>query len=129
MVIDTSTSYPPQVVAAAARLGTAGVHLLDAPVSGGRAGAEAASLWANSTVMGVKAPQIMARAFDKPIGTVAVQRKDLHYINRSMADLGIELPFSPQLMVRGHAALDQIALVHLFEERAGLTIEPKPTAP
>ncbi|MFN0029887.1 MAG: NAD(P)-dependent oxidoreductase [Acidimicrobiales bacterium] len=213
IIVDTSTSYPPQVVAAAARLAALGVGLIDAPVSGGRAGAEAATLsimcggptavldavrpvlealgqrithlgeapgsgsyaklvnqifvsihfaavaegltfaakagldlerllpalqagWANSTVLGVKAPQILARAFDKPIGTVAVQRKDLDYITRSMADLGIELPFSPQLlamydelMARGDAALDQIALVHLFEQRAGLTIGTTPPTP
>ncbi len=210
IIIDTSTSYPPQVMAAATRLAALGLHFIDAPVSGGRAGAEAATLsimcggpsavlesvrpvlqalgqrithmgetsgsgsyaklvnqifvsihfaalaegltfaakagldldrllpalqagWANSTVLSVKAPQIMARAFDKPIGTVAVQRKDLDYITRSMADLGIALPFSPQLLAmydellaRDQGALDQIALVQLFEARAGVIIQPTP---
>lgn len=44
VVVDTSTSRPEIVVRAAARLYERGVDFLDAPVSGGRAGAEAGTL-------------------------------------------------------------------------------------
>ena len=84
--------------------------------------------WANSKVLNVKAPQILARDFS-PVGTVAIQHKDLSYVTKSMADLGIELPLSPQieamyaeLIDRGEGQLDQMALVHLFEEMAGVEV-------
>ncbi len=206
LVIDTSTNYPPASVEAARRLAEHGIEFIDAPVSGGRAGAEQATLsimvggpdatvararpvleaigqrithlgpqvgaggygklanqifvsihfaaiaeglvfaakagldieqlvgalqagWAQSTVLGVKAPQILARAFDQPVGTVAVQAKDLRYITESMVDLGIELPLSPlllgwyeQLLAEGKAGLDQIAIIELLERVAGVTV-------
>lgn len=207
VVIDTSTNYPPASAACAQRLAAVGIEMLDAPVSGGRAGAEAATLsvmvggsaatlargravlqaiggrithlgeqvgaggygklanqifvsihfaavaegltfaakagldieallpalqagWAASTVLDVKAPQILDRAFDQPVGTVAIQHKDLSYVVASMTDLGIELPLSPlllamyeQLLAAGKGALDQISLVELFEARAGVTVQ------
>lgn len=212
VVVDTTTGYPPASAAAAARLATQDVGFLDAPVSGGRAGAEAGTLsimvggpaatleraqpvldvigartthlgeavgaggygklanqifvsvhfaaiaegltfaaragldveqlvgaleagWANSTVLGIKAPQILDRAFDRPIGTVAIQHKDLRTIVASMADLGIDLPLSPmllgmyeELLAEGKAGLDQIALVELFERRAGTVVQRRPVS-
>lgn len=205
-VIDLTTNYPPTSIAIAGRLAGQGVDFIDAPVSGGRAGAEGGTLsimcggaeavfqrclpvlealgkritlmgeqvgaggyakltnqifvsihfaavaeglvfaakagldlrklvpaleagWANSTVLGVKAPQVLARDFS-PIGTVAVQHKDLSYITRSMADLGIELPFCPQiqamyekLIAEGKAGIDQMALIQLLEEQAGVEVK------
>ncbi|MEZ5261957.1 MAG: NAD-binding protein [Acidimicrobiales bacterium] len=86
--------------------------------------------WASSTVLGVKAPQILDRAFDRPIGTVAVQHKDLRYINDTAAELGMELPFSSrllgmydELLAEGKAGLDQMALIELFERAAGVTVQ------
>lgn len=207
IVVDTSTSVPTRSAEQAARLAERGIDLLDAPVSGGRAGAEQATLsimvggpaatlerarpvlealgsrithlgaavgaggyaklvnqifvsihfaaiaegltfaqragldveqlvpalqagWASSTVLGVKAPQILDRAFDRPIGTVAVQHKDLRYINDTAAELGMELPFSSrllgmydELLAEGKAGLDQMALIELFERAAGVTVQ------
>ena len=82
--------------------------------------------WANSMVLNVKAPKVLARDFT-PVGTVAVQHKDLTYITRSMADLGIALPLCPQiqglyeqLIAQGKAGMDQMALIELFEAQAGV---------
>ncbi|MEZ5232541.1 MAG: NAD-binding protein [Acidimicrobiales bacterium] len=90
--------------------------------------------WASSTVLGVKAPQILDRAFDRPIGTVAVQHKDLRYINDTAAELGMELPFSSrllgmydELLAEGKAGLDQMALIELFERRRRHRATPQPT--
>lgn len=204
--VDMTTNYPPVSVALAKTLTAQGIDMLDAPMSGGRAGAEGGTLsimcggpqavfdrcrpvleamgkritlmaefvgaggyakltnqimvsihfasiaealvfaakagldmnklipaleagWANSTVLNVKAPQILARDFS-PIGTVAVQHKDLSYITRSMADMGIELPFCPQikalyerLIEQGKAGIDQMALIQLFEDMAGVEVK------
>jgi len=85
--------------------------------------------WANSTVLNVKAPRILARDFT-PIGTVAVQHKDLNYITRSMEDMGIDLPFCSQikamyeeLIEQGKSGVDQMALIHLFEKMAGVEVK------
>jgi len=85
--------------------------------------------WANSTVLNVKAPQILARDFT-PVGTVAVQHKDLSYITRSMEDMGIDLPFCgqikamyEQLIDQGKSGIDQMALIHLFEAMAGVEVK------
>ncbi len=85
--------------------------------------------WANSTVLGVKAPKVLERDFT-PVGTVAVQHKDLSYITRSMDDLGISLPFSNQLremyaelIEQDKAGIDQMALIHLFEDMADVEVK------
>ncbi|MCC6434180.1 MAG: NAD-binding protein [Acidimicrobiales bacterium] len=212
VVIDTTTSVPVRAAEQARHLAERGIAMLDAPVSGGRTGAEEATLsimvggpsatlerarpvlealgrrithlgeavgaggygklvnqifvsihfaaiaegltfaqragldveqllpalqagWADSTVLGVKAPQILDRAFDRPIGTVAVQHKDLRYINDAAAEFGMSLPFSgallglyDELVADGKSALDQIALIHLFERAAGVTVQRRPSA-
>lgn len=204
--VDMTTNYPPVSEALAKRLAGDGIDMLDAPVSGGSAGAEAGTLsimcggapgvfdrcrpvfeamgqritlmgesvgaggyakltnqimvsihfaslaealvfaakagldmkklipaleagWANSTVLNVKAPRILARDFT-PVGTVAVQHKDLTYISRSMEDMGIDLPFCgqikamyEQLIDQGKSDIDQMALIHLFEKMAGVEVK------
>lgn len=114
------------------------IHLAsvaEALVFASKAGLDVAKLvgaleagWANSTVLNVKAPQILARDWT-PVGTVAIQHKDLSYVTKSMADLGIELPLSPmieamyaKLIERGDGQLDQMALIQLFEEMAGVEV-------
>lgn len=203
---DHTTNYPPTSIKVAGLLAERGVQMLDAPVSGGRGGAEAGTLsimcggpraafdrlqpvfeamgqrmtllgeevgaggyaklanqimvsihfmaiaeaftfaakagldmnelvpalqagWANSTVLGVKAPAILARDFS-PIGTVTVQHKDLTYITRAAEAMGLELPFCPQikrmyetLIEQGKGGIDQMALIQLLEAQAGVEVK------
>ena len=197
--VDTTTSFPAASQRVAEQLGTRGVAMLDAPVSGGRKGAEEAELsimvggpaavfercrplleamgkritlmgeevgaggyakltnqimvsihlasvaeaftfarkagvdleklvpaleagWANSTVLNVKAPKVLANDYT-PVGTVRIQHKDLSYVRRTASDLGMELKLCPQieamyeeLIASGQERLDQMALIQIWEQ-------------
>lgn len=203
--IDMTTSYPEASIAVAEKLAAKGVQMLDAPVSGGNAGAEQGTLsimcggpsdtyerclpvleamgkritlmgeavgaggyakltnqimvsihlasvaealvfakkagldleklvpaleagWANSMVLNVKAPKILANDYS-PVGTVRVQHKDLSYILRTMKSLDMELPLSPQihamyqqLIDAGEDSVDQMALIRIFEKLGGVNM-------
>ena len=84
--------------------------------------------WANSTVLNVKAPKILANDYS-PVGTVRVQHKDLSYIARAMKSLGMSLPLCPQIQTmyqklidEGKGGMDQMALIQVFEELGGARI-------
>jgi 3-hydroxyisobutyrate dehydrogenase-like beta-hydroxyacid dehydrogenase len=84
--------------------------------------------WANSKVLNVKAPKILTRDYS-PTGTVRIQHKDLSYINRTAADLGLELQLSPQIQAMyqslidaGQEGLDQMALIKIWEQAAGVEV-------
>jgi 2-hydroxy-3-oxopropionate reductase len=82
--------------------------------------------WANSTVLNVKAPKILANDYS-PVGTCKIMQKDLSYITRAAAKMGVPVPFSEQvldmyelLIEQGKGGVDQMALVHLLAHEAGI---------
>jgi len=82
--------------------------------------------WANSTVLNVKAPKILANDYS-PVGTCKIMQKDLSYIARAAAKMGVAVPFSEQvldmyelLIEQGKGGVDQMALVHLLAKEAGV---------
>jgi 2-hydroxy-3-oxopropionate reductase len=82
--------------------------------------------WANSTVLNVKAPKILNNDY-APVGTCKIMQKDLSYITRAAAKMGVPVPFSEQvldmyelLIEQGKGGVDQMALVHLLATEAGV---------
>jgi len=82
--------------------------------------------WANSTVLNVKAPKILNNDYS-PVGTCKIMQKDLSYITRAAAKMGVPVPFSEQvldmyelLIEQGKGGVDQMALVHLLATEAGV---------
>jgi 2-hydroxy-3-oxopropionate reductase len=82
--------------------------------------------WANSTVLNVKAPKILKNDYS-PVGTCKIMQKDLSYIARAAETLGVPVPFSREVLAmydrlveQGKAGVDQMALIHLLAEQAGV---------
>lgn len=78
--------------------------------------------WAASTVLDVKASKMIDKDYS-PIGTVAIQDKDLTYILEAAKGLGVDLPASELvkdqfggLLDQGFGGEDQIALLHLYSQ-------------
>lgn len=82
--------------------------------------------WANSTVLNVKAPKILANDYS-PVGTCRIMQKDLSYIARAADNLKVTVPFSRKvlemyetLIAQGKGGVDQMALIHLLAEASGI---------